>query len=446
MSIPVPIIAYFFSTKTKEEIIKTTFLSSSPIVITVILIFVSFAGLAVLVYIINLRMDAILYARTINGIRKYFYDRAGIDINTKLRMRVLPQTTFFPKYHEVRYFGPVIFAFVLFNTLYLMGGIFWGISAYLFKANKISLDIFLEMLPWWSYIVVIGGVLLFIVLHFGIYWSYARRREIGYLKSQIIGIDIDGVLNKHREHFCNLLREKSGKDVKPEAIIHIPVHESELGVSKDQEDSVFNDPKYWIEMPLEDNTPYNLKKLSNIFKFKIHIFTHRPWPIVEKAEKENREKVTEDWNLALVRFEKKVYKELLSSSTNKIRTWILELTYLCYWVLNRIRKQRTIINRITKLWLKKSGFKYQKLIIEKGNDDSADPRGHIYNRFQMSIKENIRFFVEDDWEKAIKLAFICDVVFLFDHPYNQKPDTPLPNNIIRVKSWNEIYRNIRRLS
>lgn len=65
------------------------------------------------------------------------------------------------------------------------------------------------------------------------------------------------------------------------------------------------------------------------------------------------------------------------------------------------------------------------------------------NRFYESSKKNIRFFVEDDLRKAIKLSYICDFIFLLDHPYNQERN--LPNNVFRVKSWEEIYRKIREL-
>ncbi len=53
---------------------------------------IALVGLFVTLYIVNLRFDAILYARTVNGIRKHFYDQADIDLNLKTRMRTLPQT------------------------------------------------------------------------------------------------------------------------------------------------------------------------------------------------------------------------------------------------------------------------------------------------------------------------------------------------------------------
>ena len=70
----------------------------------------------------------------------------------------------------------------------------------------------------------------------------------------------------------------------------------------------------------------------------------------------------------------------------------------------------------------------------------------------MARQRKYRFFVEDDWEKAAKLAYICDVVVLIDQPYN-RPNVGLgrdgrdhPSNVVRAQSWDELYRVIRRLS
>ena len=281
------------------------------------------------------------------------------------------------------------------------------------------------------------------LLHFISYGIFARYRETGYLKSSIIGIDIDGVMNRHRDHFCSLLMQKTGKEITPEQITHIPVHEADLGVTREDEREVFNDTKYWINMPVEDTTPDNLKKLRNIFKFKLFIFTHRPWPNVVAIDKKDSKAIISSWRRGLGKYESLVYNAL--SKWAKVKLWF---DYVVNRFLNRFKSGR-LIQRLTILWLRSYGFEYDKLIIEKGNEDTTDPRGHFRNRFQFSRKKKIRFFVEDDLEKAVKLSFICDVIFLIDHPYNTPNrfvGTAIPSNIIRVKSWNEVYRHIRRLS
>ena len=74
------------------------------------------------------------------------------------------------------------------------------------------------------------------------------------------------------------------------------------------------------------------------------------------------------------------------------------------------------------------------------------PGGGVRNRFNIARKKKMRFFVEDDAEKAAKLAFICDVVFLLEQPYNREPAFIIPNNVIRCETWDEIYGHVRRLS
>lgn len=128
------------------------------------------------------------------------------------------------------------------------------------------------------------------------------------------------------------------------------------------------------------------------------------------------------------------------------------------WVRSRLGCSP--MDQITKSWLRLNGISYDRLTIEQGNEDVSDPQGHFRNRFYISRKKRIRFFVEDDSEKASKLAYICDIVFLLEQPYNRESRDEclecekeckqvkkhMPNNVIRVKSWDEIYRHIRRLS
>lgn len=89
-------------------------------------------------------------------------------------------------------------------------------------------------------------------------------------------------------------------------------------------------------------------------------------------------------------------------------------------------------------------IEYDYITIERGSEDVSDPQGHFRNRFYVSRKKKIRFFVEDDHEKASKLAYICDIVFLIEQPYNESEK--IPTNVIRVGSWDEIYRQIRKFS
>lgn len=410
MSIPISAVAIFFQiSPDKQKVLNIIFDYKLPISIVLFCIYA--IGLGVFCFMTNLRMDSILYARVVNGIRKFFYDEWDKDINFKLRMRVLPQSPQLPHYLEVGFFLPVVFVFAIMNTLYATFG-----SYIRFNVN--------------FYFWLLTTLLFF--AHFLFYWIYSSYREIAYLRSNILGVDIDGVLNKHREQFCFLLGEKIQKKVKPDEITVIPVREHPtLGVTRKDEREVFNDPKYWINMDVVEDAADTIRKLCNIFRLKIYIFTYRPWPDAEKREdisKYKEEFLRQCGHLSL---KDKLWKLINKSKTDPLR-------------------------QITKEWLEKHDFLCRRLIFEKGNDYSSDPRGKFRNRFYLARKKKIRFFVEDDLEKAVKLSYICDVVFLFSHPYNE-PDENLPidinklresfpSNIIKVKNWTEIYQQIRRLS
>jgi hypothetical protein len=108
-------------------------------------------------------------------------------------------------------------------------------------------------------------------------------------------------------------------------------------------------------------------------------------------------------------------------------------------------------------WLHRNGISFDSLLVEKGNENLVYSRGRYENRFNYAKRKKIRLFVEDDWVKAVKLSYLCDVVFLIDHPYN-RPDPNnsakhsnasiigrLPGNVIRVYSWSELKKLITQL-
>lgn len=416
MSIPASAVA-IVSQVTRDVDQLTTVVNQYRVLISIILFCISFVGLGVFCYIVNLRLDVILYARAVNGIRKFFYDGSDKDINLKLRMRALPQSPQLPSYSERSYFFPVVAVFGIMNSLYFSS------AEYIFSKGL-----------WLTFILTAT----FLCLHFLIYLCYSKHREIAYLKSSILGIDIDGVLNKHREHFCKLLKENAGKQISPEQILIMPVHEhTALNVSREDERKVFNDPRYWKDMPAMEDASNRIRTLRNVFELKVYIFTYRPWPD-SQDKKELIEKV-----------------RLFCQQVRHFSFLTILLKFLLVGCLVKRWKEKPL-KEITKRWLKERGIDYDKFFFEKGNDYSSDPRGKFKNRFYVSRKNKTRFFVEDDFEKAVKLCYICDVVFLISHPYNEPQEglpkeinasrSNLPSNIIRVKSWNEIYKNIRRLS
>ena len=407
----------------------SSIVTKPSLLLSVVFVVISVVGFLVLLYVVSLRMDVILYARVVNAIRKHFYD-SGTAIDAGLMERVLPQTPFTPKYFETSYFLPVVLTFGVLNSVYLVGG---------FILTAVSLvDVSLETVSPAALLPVVALVLF----HAVVYWAYASFRETAYLRGRGIGVDIDGVLNKHRDHFSNLLQEIAQKTVFPDAMTSLPLHEDPLlGVTRDDEKLVFNTPKYWTNMPVLENAAEYLGRLRNSLGARIYVFTSRPWP--SEGVRKNRVELSKWKDAAL-----KVLQDTKTPSyTAVIQRWKwatqktldeLRLRYGVGWLALRP------IDIITKYWLTKNGFEYDELVIERGSEDVSDPQGECLNRIYISREKGLRFFIEDDAEKACKLAYICDVVFLLRHPYNR--GSALPGNVIRVSSWDEIYRWIRKLS
>src|SRR5579864_2583154 len=57
-----------------------------------VFIAISAVGFCMMIYIINMKMDVVLYSRVVNSIRKFFYDAHDTDQTNKLLMRQLPQS------------------------------------------------------------------------------------------------------------------------------------------------------------------------------------------------------------------------------------------------------------------------------------------------------------------------------------------------------------------
>jgi len=386
ISLPIPIAAIFLKS---SEWPLLAYVRAYPYVVPVCIWALVLAGIAVLCYIINLRHDALLYARTVNGIRKYFYDRSALGVSEEMRIRVLPRTIYKPRYLEWSYFLFVVLAVTIIHTVYAAAGSLMWVKL----ANLIG----------WSAIGMWGIPVFMTGLHLLAYWSLSWHRERKYLRSCIVGVDIDGVLTRHREHFCRFLKEHCGKELDPKRITRIPVHECKgLGVTRSDEAIVFNRPEYWMDMPARSDAARVLKQLKNILGYRIFLFSHRPWPDFGEIPEDKK--------------------------ANLKRLWTGEN-----------------LKSITHEWLKKHEITYDRLIIEKGNVYTHDRATRTRNRFIVSQDRQVRVFVEDDFEKAMRLSAICDLVFLIAHPYNEVQDSDLPHNLIRVDTWHEIWEYARRV-
>ena len=225
----------------------------------------------------------------------------------------------------------------------------------------------------------------------------------------------------------------------------MPVHDCPgLGVTREDENRVFNDPAYWIEMPALEDAADTLSRLRRSMRLKVHMFTQRPWPITASLSSECEKETKRKWRNATKAYSRRVRRG--SPWWRGPLSWCVSLRQAYPYGIRRpwaLLRKAECVDRITKLWLEEHSLEYDNIVVEKGSEQVADPSSHIINRYYACRLKSIRYFVEDDLVKAKKLAFICDVVFLMDHPYNQSDG--LPANVIRVRSWEEILRHMREI-
>jgi len=390
-------------------------------------------GFFLMSYVASLRFDALLYARTVNAIRKFFYDGGDEGFMLKARMRTLPQNAFEPPYFE-DFFLPVVLVFAFFNSVYLyLGWIFVADRGSAFLPGDAVLR------PPLAAVAVCGT---FFIVHLIAYGRDAKRRESAYLQRGSIGVDIDGVLNRHRQHFASTLSRNGGPTIDPDAIVFLPVRDTpSLGVTRQQEVNVFNSPEYWLDMIADPEASHYVRALKEM-GLKIHLVSNRPWPDLRRLHHTERARLKQKWNSEAQR--------LVSGWSPFANLWAT-LVYISL-------ASRPVIELFTKAWLKEHEIPFDSLTIERSlSADGVHHSTDTKSRVQVARKHSLKFFVEDDWDSAFRLAFVCDVVFLIRHPYNEAIATrkdlfgkgsfteALPTNVIVVDGWADIHRAIRRL-
>ena len=362
-------------------------LNLPPIALLVVAAFLFVLGFCIMTCISYLRFDVILYARTVNGIRKYFYENSGLKISDELRYRVLPRSILKPLYGD-NFLG-VIVVFSILDCSYLFFSLWWYLHQFRNTSTIVTLVILLLVIA------------ISFILHITAFKLMARSQDKG-ITNIWIGIDIDGVVNIREEQFSKVLQLITGKAIDAKDIAKIPVSDyGKLGISEEEMKSVYNSPQYWADMPVRKDAAHNIKHIRNLVGIKVMLFTHQ--------------------------------------KDRGYTKWIEKVRFHYDWVTTC---KHLTLKGVTKSWLKKEGIPFDKLIMERTNTKNSllfRPK----NRYNIFKNKKISFFIEDNLSNAIRLADIYEVVFLIDQPYNQDKDIKIPNNIMRIKSWKEILEFVR---
>lgn len=402
-------------------------------------------GFFIFLYIVNLRHDAMLYARSVNKVRRYFYEKSDLEIADYDKYLTLPITSTKPRYTEKTFFVPLLVVFTIINCGFLFAGLylkklnskFFGEAILPFGLPFIDLEI--------NTFYITISLLIFGGLHWLGYIYLSRRRENYYLRYYAFGIDIDGVLNNQTSQFADYLYKLTGKKIDITKIKEIPVSlNSSLDISDEDEKLVFNTKEYWQSLELKKGADKKINDIQKKFGYKITFFTYRDFP---QYPNDSTEKEAIKSKIRAKNYTPLEEGELPEVTAN--------------WLKNNNILSKNETNIIIKNWFVKILYKisslfieYKKVVIERGNPYISDTRFfNNYrkeilnrNRFQSSKLKGFRFFIEDFPENAIKLSSLCDYVFMFDEPYNKQENYNFPKNVIRVESWDDIYRYLKILS
>lgn len=359
----------------------------SRAVLGTVFIVIGIIEVLVIAYLSSLRTEALLYARQINRIRNVIYSDGvlGKDIADINKKKILFSQDKKPDYKDGNQFVFIVLVLGLFSAFYVA-----------FGSYKLLTDIFgfSNMRCVIIASVIIGCLMLMISYIVHKYIAISAENGVAYYK-QIIGVDIDGVLNKHEETFVYVLEQLTGKKYNTEDIRSLPVHVS-TDISREEEHSVFETKEYWELQSLNNEVKECLnEEIHNTLGFKTYIFTWRSWNVCKNIKGED----------------------------------------LCFDLEDH-----------TKQWLKTNGIVFNKVKFEKGNYDSPISlfNSRYKTRYYYAQKYKIRYFVEDNVRNAEKLSRICEYVFLIDHPYNQ--NDKLPYNVIRVSGWKDISEWLKQLN
>ena len=359
----------------------------SRAVLGTVFIVIGIIEVLVIAYLSSLRAEALLYARQINRIRNVIYSdgvlgKEKADINKK---KILFSQDKKPDYKDGNQFIFIVLVLSLFSAFYVTFGSYKLLTS-IFGFSSVRCVVITS--------VIIGCLTLMVSYIVHKYIAISAENGVAYYK-QIIGVDIDGVLNKHEETFVHVLGQLTGKKYGAEDIRSLPVHIS-TDISREEEHSVFETKEYWELQSLNnDVNEYLNEEIHNTLGFKTYIFTWRSWNVCKNIKGEKLSFDIEDH---------------------------------------------------TKQWLKKNGVVFNKIKFEKGNYDSPISlfNSRYKTRYYYAQKYKIRYFVEDNARNAEKLSRICEYVFLIDHPYNQ--NAKLPYNVIRVSGWKDISEWIKQLN
>jgi len=189
---------YYLIVISAPFLLSSTFLASTKnskiydeysihLVLGILFLSVAAVGVFMFLHTLNLRFDATLYARTINGLRGHKYESLNLAGREGL-IRSLPKSINIPAYSQKSVYYPIIGPYLIINSLYLCGGVY--------NITVIGWQLFVSEMGFPGvipisnlYIFLVSIFILGALLHIGLYKFFVFHRQNIYLERFNIGIN-----------------------------------------------------------------------------------------------------------------------------------------------------------------------------------------------------------------------------------------------------------------
>lgn len=176
-----------------------------------------------------------------------------------------------------------------------------------------------------------------------------------------------------------------------------------------------------IDGVIADSQPVIIGKLNSFFNKKYTLSDFIDFDPVKMfgADRKTIDSIIMDWELEIIEKAQPINNAPL----------VIDRLHQ-YFTIHLISARTPIYFDNTVEWLNKFGIKYDTLLLLGKHD-----------KRQACVDQSVDLFIEDNKKNAFQISSCGIPVYLYNATYNQGE---LPENILRVFSWKEIYYRINK--
>jgi len=121
-------------------------------------------GFCMMIYIVSLHKVSLLYAKTVNGVRNYFYEIAALDSDSEAAVRVLPRSIKKPRYFRKSFMSAIV-------AFGLLDGSYPSLAIFLTSLSRGSTP------GIWTISAIVSTLVASVLIHAWAYRRYLRSND-----------------------------------------------------------------------------------------------------------------------------------------------------------------------------------------------------------------------------------------------------------------------------